>query len=224
MVMEIEQERGKKYKTYEYDNMLRFISYYYQIDILRNLEPTCILEIGVGNKTTASYLKNHDFKIHTCDIDENLEPDCVGDIRNLPLENSSYDTVAAFEILEHIPWDDLDQALNELYRVSKKYVVISIPYSSADFEIIIRFPFIKRIFNRRFLDIFFRIPFLKRKGKLWSPSHHWEMGRKGYHPKKIRRKLEQYFKIVEEIRPALITGHHFFILEKRYSRGGKIER
>ncbi len=222
--METEQERGKKYDTYEYDNMLRFVSYDYQVDILRNLEPTSILEIGVGNKTTTSYQKNHGFKIHIYDIDENLEPDCVGDIRDLLLENSTYDAVADFEIFEHIPWDDLDQAFNELYHVSKKYVVISIPYSSADFEIIITFPFIKRIFNRRFLDNFFRIPFLKRKGKLWSPSHHWEMGRKGYPPKKIRRILEQYFKIVEEIMPALITGHYYFNFRKDIAGGGKIER
>ncbi len=209
------KKNSKKYDSKKYDSMIRFLSYFYQIDIIRDINPDTILEIGIGNKTTANYLKNNGFNVTTCDIDEDLCPDYTADIRKLPFKDKTYDLIAAFEIIEHIPWDDVHKALSEIHRVSKKYAIISIPYSSADFEIIITFPFIKRILNRRFLDIFFRIPFLKRKGKLWSSNHHWEMGRKGYPPKKIRRNLEQYFKIVEEIRPVLVSGHHFFVLEKK---------
>lgn len=204
----------KEHYLGKYDNLKRFISYFYQIDLIRKLKPNNVLEIGIGNKTVANYLKQNGIKIDTCDFDKDLKPDYVADIRDLPFKDNSYDVVVACEILEHIPWNDVDRALNELNRVSKKVVIISIPYSSAGFELLFQFPFIENIFKRSFLDLFFRIPSFLTEIK-FSGQHHWEMGRKNYSRKKIKSTFEKYFKILKEVRPILKYQHHFFILEKK---------
>jgi ubiquinone/menaquinone biosynthesis C-methylase UbiE len=198
----------------EYDDMLRFISYFYQVDIVRKLNPNNVLEIGIGNKTTSNYLKQNGIKIDTCDFDKELKPDYVADIRELPFDNKYYDLVLACEILEHIPWADVDKALNELNRVSKKYVVISIPYSSAGFELLLKFPLLRRIIKKTFLSLFFRIPYFFMEIN-FKREHYWEMGRKNYSKKRIKSSLEKYFIILKEVRPILNHCHHFFILEKK---------
>lgn len=49
------------------------------------------------------------------------------DIRNLPFPDSYVDTVMACDVLEHLPWDDVHQALREARRVAKQRVLITIP-------------------------------------------------------------------------------------------------
>lgn len=204
----------KEHYIEEYDDVARFISYFYQIDLVRRLKPNRVLEIGIGNKTTANYLNQNGIKTDTCDFDRELKPDYIGDIRELPIKNESYDIILACEILEHIPWKDVDKALGELHRVSKKHVIISVPYSSAGFELMLRFPLIDRIFKKPFLNFFSRIPYFFRKVKL-PGEHYWEMGRKNYPKKKIRSALSKYFIISKEVRPILNHYHHFFILKKK---------
>lgn len=204
----------KKHYYEKYDNVIRFISYFYQIDLVRKLKPNNVLEIGIGNKTVANYLKQNGIKIDTCDFDKYLEPDYVADIRNLPFEDNSYEVVMAYEILEHIPWEDVDKALSELNRISKKYVIISIPYCSADFELLLKVPLLSRILKKPFLNLFFRIPYFFIDMK-FSGEHYWEMGRKNYPAKKIRLIFQKHFKILKEIRPILTSYHHFFILENK---------
>lgn len=204
----------KKLYYDKYDNVKRFISYFYQIDIVRELNPQKTLEIGIGNKTTTNYLKQRGMKIDTCDFDKELEPDYVADIRKLPFKNKSYDLVMACEIIEHIPWEDVEKALNELHRVSKKHVIISIPYSSIGFEFIFKVPLVSKILKKPFLNLFFRIPYFFL-GIKFSGEHYWEMGRKNYSKRKIRSTFKKHFKIVKEVRPILNSYHHFFVLEKK---------
>jgi len=197
----------------KYDDLKRFISYYYQIDLVKKLNPYKILEIGVGNKTVSNYLRQNGFNIDTCDFNINLKPDCVADIRSLPFKNDSYDLLIACEILEHIPWEDTKIALNELQRVSKKYVIISVPYSAACFGLIFNFPLINKTINKPWINLSVRIPlfFLKIK---FSDQHYWEMGRRGYSLRKVRNIFNKYFEIIEEVSPLLNSYHHFFLLKK----------
>ncbi|MDA3802700.1 MAG: class I SAM-dependent methyltransferase [Patescibacteria group bacterium] len=208
------QVSSDHYQKTNYDSLTRFISYFTQIDIVRSLQPKKVLEIGVGNKTVSNYLNNNGIKVDTCDFDKELEPDYVADIRDLPMEDNSYDAVMACEIIEHIPWDDVEKALKELHRVSKKHVIISIPYAAFTFEIITRFPFTKTLFNKLFVSCFLRIPrfFIKLQ---FNGEHYWEMGMKGYPRKKIREEFKKYFEIKKEVRPVLDHYHYFFVLEKK---------
>ena len=57
---------------------------------------------GIGMSGIAELLLNQGFEVTTCDFNENLEPDVVGDIRELPFEDGSFPVVMACEILEHL--------------------------------------------------------------------------------------------------------------------------
>ena len=197
-----------------YDNVLRFISYFYQIDLAKGLNSRKILEIGVGNKTVSNYLKQHGFDVTTCDFNKKLEPDYVAEVRSLPFKDNSYDTILVCEVLEHIPWKDVKKALNELYRVAKRSVILSVPYSTLSFELVIKLPLIRRIIRKPFVNLLLRIPYFFRSHR-FDGQHYWEMGRKNYSIRKIRKMFMGRFKIVKEVRPLLNSYHHFFVLEKR---------
>ncbi len=204
-----------------YDTIERFISYFYQINLAKELNVKKILEIGIGNKTVSNYLKQSGFKVTTCDYDKTLLPDFVADIRELPMEENSFDVVLACEILEHLPWKDIPIALAELHRVTKKYAIVSIPYSSGSIEIVFASQLISKISKRPFWDLFLRIPKFWHKHKFSGVegTHYWEMGRKCYSIRKIRKTLREKFNIVKEVRPLLSSrlNHYFFVLKTKDS-------
>jgi len=197
----------------EYDKPDRFLSYFYQIKEVLKLNQKKVLEIGIGNKTVTNYLKDQRLKVTTCDFDKDLKPDYVADVRNLPFKENSFDIILICEVLEHIPYKDFTKALKNIHKTTKKYVVMSIPYSLIYFEIAIKFPFIRRIFNKSLLNFIIRIPsFTKIK---FEGQHYWEIGRRGYPIKRIRKDISKFFKIKRELRVPLNPFHYFFILEKK---------
>ncbi len=203
----------KDHYSNSYDSLERFISYYYQIKSILKLKPSSILEIGIGNKTTSTYLKNQGIKVTTCDFDKNLNPDFIADIRNLPFKETKFDLVACFEILEHIPFEDVPLAMKNISKATKKYAIISVPYASIYIEILIRFPLIKKILKRPYIRLF---PYIPLYSKLFlNKEHFWELGRKGYPRKKLRKIFRKNFIIKKEFRPANDTYHYYFILKKK---------
>jgi hypothetical protein len=195
-----------EYYKSDYDNFPRFSSYFTQIKLVKLLGKKNILEIGVGNKTVSNYLKNNNFKVTTFDCDLRLKPDYVGDVRKMPFKDKSFDIVLCSQVLEHIPFKYFETSLKEIKRVTKKYAVISIPYSCIRFEITARL-------QDKILDFLIIIPvfFLKMPNDL---EHQWEMGRIGYSKRKIKKIINKVgFKIKKEEHPIFNPYHHFFILE-----------
>ena len=80
-----------------------------------------MLEIGVGNRTVSNYLKENGVDITTFDFDKELKPDIVGDVRDMKgIKENSFDVIMACEVLEHIPFDDVEYALKELHLFARK--------------------------------------------------------------------------------------------------------
>ena len=50
------------------------------------------------------------------DIDRRLNPDIVSNITNIPFENRSFNLIACYEILEHLPY-------KKFYKIFKKFFV-----------------------------------------------------------------------------------------------------
>lgn len=203
--------KNKKIK-FKDDDLFQFLSFFYQQKIIKDLKKKNILEIGIGNKFLTNYLKSNDFQITTCDLDQNLNPDYVADIRKLPFENNSFDLVVAFEVLEHLPFADFEIACQEMRKTSREYVVISLPYSSIFFSLTAIFPLIRTIFKKRYFNFFLKIPQFFRSNK-YDGEHFWEMGRRGTSKNKIRKILKKYYKIEKEFQPLLNFYHYFFVLK-----------
>lgn len=209
------QVSRQHYWKSKYRDLERFISFFYQIDLTLNVTPAGkVLEIGVGNGIVSDYFRKAGLAVTTCDIDSALGPDVVGDVRQLPFPNQSFDAVVAFEVLEHIPFEDFERALGELARVSRRFVLISLPYRATGIEFALKFPFIRTIFGRSVLDFFMRIPLTFRREKPNS-QHHWELDRGHFSLTKIRKILTRPFVIRREVRPVLDYYHYFFVLERR---------
>ena len=196
-----------------YDDVHRFISYHYQISSVVNIHPKNILEIWVGNKLVSDYLRRMWYVIDTCDFDPLLEPDYIADVCKLPFSDNAYDVIMICQVLEHLPFADFEIALTELTRVSSKYVIISLPYSSLNFEFIFRIPFLNKIIKKIYWSTLFRIPRFYSEHQ-FDGQHYWEVWKKGYSLSKIRHILNQYFMIEHEFTPILNPYHHFFILRK----------
>lgn len=205
------QVEAKHYEG-KYDCLDRFISYYFQIKTIIDLDPETLLEIGVGNKTVSNYIANKGIKITTCDIDEKLNPDKIGDITTLPFSDNEFNTVTAFEVLEHLSLDQVPLALKELHRVCAKYAIISIPYNTLNIYGKFKFiPFIRPIY------LLWRIMELFWLSHEFDGQHYWEMGKKGASRREIRKLIKTSgFKITKELTPEMNPYHYFFVLEKGF--------
>ncbi|MFP4634095.1 MAG: hypothetical protein ACLFM9_03990 [Candidatus Aenigmatarchaeota archaeon] len=73
---------SKSHYFNNYDNKKRIMSYWYQIREVMNCDPNTVLEIGIGNGFVSSYLENRGYDVTTVDIDEDLNPDVIEDVRN----------------------------------------------------------------------------------------------------------------------------------------------
>lgn len=216
--MELKPQKNKEYYfKSKYNNLERFISYFYQIglvtDLIEDKSRDCILEVGVGSGMASGYLKKADFSIVTCDLDKGLSPDVVADIRHLPFDSGSFRVVTAFEVLEHLPFEDFEAALKEISRVSSGYAVVSLPYRSTGFEVVLKFPGVKTLFRKNFLNWFFRIP-LKFGGIKTSGQHYWEIDSQNHPLSRVKKVIKNNFEIVKEIKPVLDCYRCFFVLRK----------
>jgi hypothetical protein len=198
----------------KYNSLKRFISYYYQLSTIQDLDPETVLEIGSGVNIVADLLKKSGVSVKVSDIDPQVQPDILADVRDLPCEDSSFDMVVAFQILEHLPFEDFEKALGELHRVSNKHVVISLPYKSTGFEMVFSHPLIRSIFRKDFFDISIRMP-LKFHGFEKSGQHYWEIDSRSFRLRKIEKILNKKFLIKKSFSPVLNKFHYFFILEKK---------
>jgi len=196
----------KKFKERGYDFKSRWASYWYQINEVLDLNPKNVLEVGMGNKTVSDYLRNKNIEVVTLDINEELDPDIVASVLKIPLKNSSFDVVLCAEVLEHLPFEDFERCLEELQRVTRKYLVLSLPHFGPQVKLLFKIPFLK---EKKFA---FKIP-LSIKHK-FSGKHYWEIGKEGYPAAKIKKIIKNHFRIKKEFTPFENQYHHFFILKK----------
>ncbi|HYF05873.1 MAG TPA: class I SAM-dependent methyltransferase [Patescibacteria group bacterium] len=202
----MEQQVDKSHYVFgKYGNKARFASYYHQIDEVLKTKPTSVLEVGVGDKVFANFLMNNtQVSYKSLDIAADLHPDIVGSVESIPLPDNSVDTAAAFEILEHLPFEKFEACVLELRRVSKKNVVLSLPHYGPPIKFLIKLPC--------FPEIQFAWKFPHHPIHTFNGEHYWEIGKKGYNLRKIKDLLEKYFIIEKDFIPFENQYHHFFVL------------
>jgi len=115
------------------------------VDFLRKnkLEGEKILEVGGGDIGISRFIED---KITICDIgfSENVHKNVypvVGDARNLPFDDNSFEYVVSSDMLEHISKEDREKVVSEMIRVAKKFVLFGFPSGEKSHE------YEKKIFN-----------------------------------------------------------------------------
>lgn len=199
----------KPYYNFEkYFNKDRWMSYWYQISLISKLKQKSVLEVGAGANFLKKYFSDDKMTYKTLDIAKDLNPDILGGVDNIPLKENSFDLVCAFQVLEHLPFEKFEQCLKEMQRVSKKDVLISLPYSHRYYYVKIKIPFAEPFYFGLLIPRFL----LKYK---FSGEHYWEIGTRGYSLNRIKKVMSKYFKVKQIIHPNENKYHVFFVLEKK---------
>lgn len=213
-----ERERtldGSRYFNEAYFNKYQLFSLSEQIHLLyqytKVIHNPKILEVGKGNGFVSDFFKKSGFSYQTFDINENLEPDIVGNILELnQLIDSSPNIILCSEVLEHMPFEMFEKSLEQLSSTTKEYVIITLPEFKKffGFNMQIRFPRLK----------VFSIPiFIKIKGnKSLGSGHFWEIDYDQKSKKdNIQKIIKKYFSIVEKGIFHTAPNHNYYVLKKR---------
>lgn len=192
----------------DYLNLPRMISYWYQAKAVRDCGGDRALEIGLGMGLTTWILRRWGLDVSTLDVDPALRPSIVGDLRRMPFADNAYDTILIAEVLEHLPFEQFDEALAELRRVTAKSLIITLPCPLVGFNVGLNLPILD--------PVFLSLGFRQMSKPRFDGQHYWELDRRGYPKRRIRRHLRDAgFEIVREFRPGLSLYNYFFVLRKR---------
>jgi SAM-dependent methyltransferase len=193
-----------EFNTYAFEG--RFVSYYWQLKEVLALNPQTVLEVGVGDRVFGNFLKTNTAVAYTSiDVAGDLHPDVVGSVLELPFPDNSFDVTCAFEVLEHLPFEQFDRALNELCRVARSHVVLSIPHFGPTLSFSCKIPFLPE------LRVALKLPFPKKH--IFNGQHYWEIGKRGYSVSDLREKLSRQGRIVRDFVPFGSPYHHFFVIK-----------
>ena len=98
-----------------------------QWDAVMEVAPASVLEIGVGTGISAFALRRAGITVTTLDVQAALSPDIVGDVRRIPLSDGAVDVTCCCQVLEHLPHVDFPAAVQEIRRVTRRRLVLSLP-------------------------------------------------------------------------------------------------
>lgn len=194
---------GRSYRSKD-----RWLSYYYQLSLVRSYTPSSVLEIGPGEGIVTDALRRDGIRVVTCDIAEDLQPDVVGSVTALPFADGEFELTLAAEVLEHIRFEDAATALRELRRVSARRVVVSLPHPGWVFSLSFKLPLLPR------LDLLLQIPFFWQEHR-FNGEHYWELGKRGYPVSRfIKEASEAGLVLVSTHKHADDPVHRLFVFEK----------
>jgi|SRR3989344_6078797 len=195
------------YFSSNYEDKRRFMSYWYQIKEVSDFHPENVLIIGKGSGLVSEYLKLTGIKAVTLDIDESLKPDVAASVLDMPFGDSEFDVVLCAQVLEHLPYKDFDQAIFEIKRVSKNGAVISLPHFGPAIRFLFKLPLLPEI------KFMVKLPYPKKHK--FKEEHYWEIGKRGYPVKKIKKDIEKNrLNITKDFVVFENPLHHFFIVKK----------
>ncbi len=203
----------KKYMRRE-----RLYSYVEQIELVKQYAEAedQVLEIGPGNGFLSHFLNNYlpYTNVTTVDVNPDLKPDIVDDIQApQTIHEKSYDSVLCFEVLEHMPFEKSVSAVQNLTRIARKYVLISVP--DMRYFIALRFGIFGTL--PLHMEKLLSTARWRRRSATFGKDHHWEIGvrteNRLYNAGYVRKKLFRNMDVIKDYRCHLVPWHHFYVVQ-----------
>jgi ubiquinone/menaquinone biosynthesis C-methylase UbiE len=195
------------YQFSSYMTKQRWCSVWHQLDEVQKLKPQRVLEIGVGPGLFKAVAATFGIAVETMDIDPDLKPDHVGSATAMPFDDSSYDVVCAFQMLEHVPYEAALQAFDEMVRVSRRYVVISLPDARSVWCYKIHLP----KFGTH--DFLVPRPQIKAPVHEFDGEHYWEINKADYPLSRVTTDFSKQAHLIKTYRVFENPYHRFLIFE-----------
>lgn len=198
------------YNFSSYMDKRRWTSLWHQLNEVIAQKPDSILEIGVGSGIFKNAAITFGLKVKTLDIDPELRPDYLASATDIPLPDYSVDVACAFQVLEHLPFDESMRALRELCRISRKSVIISLPDVETSWASTLTIP---KFGTLRFV---LPRPWFKLQPHKFDGEHHWEISKLGYDRKQVIFEISKAAPgfSLRTYRVHENQYHRFFILER----------
>lgn len=118
-------------------------------------EVTSLADIGCGNGVFINNLSLRRPEIRLLGVDRSsaalkyVKVDRIeASIESLPIKDEEFDCVTCLEVLEHIAAPVYRKSLEELIRISRKYIILSVPFDETIEAAYTKCPGCKSIFNR----------------------------------------------------------------------------
>jgi hypothetical protein len=131
--------------------------------------------------------------VTTLDIAFDLLPYVVGALPFLPFARESFDLVAAFQLLEHLPYVEALRALTNIWHVTRRYFVFSVPDRNRNYQLQVKLPFVGL---RRWM---IELPRLRPPSKVSYEQHYWEIGMQDYPLSRILNDKEGGLRFAKDI-------------------------
>jgi ubiquinone/menaquinone biosynthesis C-methylase UbiE len=190
------------YSFGKYIHKKRWMSIWYQLDEVLSLAPRSVLEVGPGTGVFKVLACQFGVPVETVDIDPELKPDYLASVTNLPFKDESYDCVCGFQILEHLPYEQSLKAFDDMVRVAKYNIIVSLPDAKNVWLYAFHIP--------KMGVKYWLFPKPKFRGE-----HYWEINKRGYSLQKIIDdfckspvKLQKTYRVLEH------PYNRFFIFKK----------
>lgn len=199
---------------------LDFPIWYRYLHVIKEVivfRPSTILEIGVGVGVLKNVLSTFVKEYTTMDINSKLDPDVVSDMRDYhPSLEGKFDCVICTDVLEHMPFADLERNLRNIYRYLTKdgKAIITIPHRRT--EVMVVTPTYKMLllsFPAWLRPYGFYSWFIKKR-VLIDPYHCWEIGDGTVGRDDIDMNIKKAGFIVESFRKLPYVD--FWVLRKNY--------
>jgi SAM-dependent methyltransferase len=205
-----ERETSLERSAYFSDNyfsLKQLCSFVHQIHDIHQLRPKSVLEIGIGNGFTSTFLKRAGYDVTTNDINPSLEPDICCPLSELAqrLSGRSFDLVVCCEVLEHMPFEDFEPNLRTLRSLGNR-LYLTLPNHKAllGFAWLPRLPKVPSI---QVGSLYCEIPVARPL----QAMHYWEVGSADFTSRKsIANRLRNYYSSVTSRRYALNPYHVMF--------------
>ncbi|MBI4508167.1 MAG: methyltransferase domain-containing protein [Deltaproteobacteria bacterium] len=202
------QVAPEHYDFETYDDLERWNSYWYQIRSAIRLKPETVLEIGSGSGVFRSYLRNAGIDVKSADIDDSRKPDIVCDVCDLDgtlPEGMKFDVVAAFQVLEHLPFPMFEKCLDGIARRASPYALISLPVHGIQLRL-----------SFGLGDLHLGFGWKMRKPWKFRPNkeHHWELGW-GYSVGRITRIMSSRFDVLDRFYVKENPYHYLWVLRSK---------